>query len=157
MSATPYSIREMTADDIPAVMEIERECFPSPWSRNMFLCQLALDGAAVNLVLQSRGKVRGYLTAWFGYGEIHILSIAVTASVRGKGGAGELLFKAVERGREAGCERVVLEVRVGNDRARRFYEKHGFIRVGRRTGYYAETGEDALLYEKRIPGEGEGD
>jgi ribosomal-protein-alanine N-acetyltransferase len=34
---------------------------------------------------------------------------------------------------------------VGNGPARALYEAFGFTVVGRRPGYYADTGEDALL------------
>jgi len=36
-------------------------------------------------------------------------------------------------------------VRLGNEPARALYEGFGFRVVGRRPGYYADTGEDALL------------
>ena len=150
MNEGRIGIREMTADDIPPVMEIERECFPSPWTENMFSCQLALGDAAVNLVAVDGGGITGYLAAWFGYEEIHILSLAVTASCRGGGCAEALLREAVGCARRARCLRAVLEVRAGNERAKRFYEKNGFVRVGTRRGYYRDTGEDALLYERKL-------
>jgi ribosomal-protein-alanine N-acetyltransferase len=42
---------------------------------------------------------------------------------------------------------VVLEVRPSNDHARSLYESFGFRVVGRRRGYYYDTGEDALVME----------
>lgn len=47
--------------------------------------------------------------------------------------------------RVRGCRRATLEVRLGNGPARALYEGFGFRVVGRRPGYYADTGEDALL------------
>jgi ribosomal-protein-alanine N-acetyltransferase len=70
--------------------------------------------------------------------------------MRGGGAAAMLLDAALERARAAGNLRAVLEVRVSNRRAIRFYEKHGFVRVGKRKGYYSDSGEDALLFEKDI-------
>ena len=46
--------------------------------------------------------------------------------------------------------RAFLEVRPGNVEARRLYEGLGFQEVGRRRGYYVDTGEDALLLEARL-------
>ena len=40
-----------------------------------------------------------------------------------------------------------LEVREGNEKARRFYEHHGFEAFGKRNNYYAD-GETAILYRK---------
>jgi len=42
---------------------------------------------------------------------------------------------------------VVLEVRPSNTEARTLYESFGFRVVGRRRGYYYDTGEDALVME----------
>jgi [ribosomal protein S18]-alanine N-acetyltransferase len=45
----------------------------------------------------------------------------------------------------AGASSATLEVRTGNPGAQRLYEAFGFAGVGVRRGYYAETGEDALI------------
>ena len=42
---------------------------------------------------------------------------------------------------------VVLEVRPSNEHALTLYESFGFRVVGRRRGYYYDTGEDALVME----------
>ena len=46
---------------------------------------------------------------------------------------------------------VGLEVRPTNAEARALYESFGFRVVGRRRGYYYDTGEDALIMEARLP------
>ena len=45
---------------------------------------------------------------------------------------------------------VTLEVRPTNDEARTLYESFGFRVVGRRRGYYYDTGEDALIMESDL-------
>ena len=52
--------------------------------------------------------------------------------------------------RASGARRAFLEVRPGNVEARRLYQGLGFQEVGRRRGYYVDTGEDALLLEARL-------
>lgn len=52
--------------------------------------------------------------------------IYVRERYRGTGLAGELMDRAVERAREAGCGELALDVDVGNERAIGFYEKLGF-------------------------------
>ncbi|HSG26868.1 MAG TPA: ribosomal protein S18-alanine N-acetyltransferase [Candidatus Krumholzibacterium sp.] len=140
----------MTETDIPRILEIERECFPTPWTETMFLCQLQLEEVSTNLVFVEKGRVLGYVIAWTGYEEVHILSIGVDPPERGRGIAEALLDASISETRHRGCRRVILEVRVGNERARRFYQKQGFRQIGIRKGYYAETGEDALVLEKDI-------
>lgn len=50
----------------------------------------------------------------------------VTEAYRGRGLAGDLLARAVERAREEGCPEVTLDVDVDNERALAFYGKMGF-------------------------------
>lgn len=54
----------------------------------------------------------------------------VGAASRGAGVAGALLAHAERLGREAGHERVWLAVASGNARARRFYERQGWVDEG---------------------------
>lgn len=50
----------------------------------------------------------------------------VSDEYRGTGLAGDLINRAIERSRSAGCEELVLNVDVDNERAIAFYEKCGF-------------------------------
>lgn len=150
MTDASYRIREMTEEDIPAVMEIERACFPVPWSESLMRALLCMPQTTVCLVAETGARVCGYVTAAFGYEELHILSLAMSPDRRGTGGADMLLAGAIERGRPRGCLAVILEVRERNERARRFYRRNGFREIGRRPRYYADSGEDALLMQKDV-------
>ena len=143
-------IRDMAEVDLPRVMEIEYASFPTPWSEVMFRQQLLLDDVAVNLVLEVGGVVIGYAISWIAYDEIHLLSIAVDPSVRRKGYGSGLLDGVIQRGMGASACSIVLEVRKGNTAARIFYERRGFDVIGERKSYYADTGEDAVVMERKI-------
>jgi len=82
--------------------------------------------------------------------ELMINDLAVDASHRRRGVARALLAHLFEGARLRGCRLATLEVRVGNAPARAFYEISGFRVVGRRSGYYADTGEDALLLSSAL-------
>ena len=49
------------------------------------------------------------------------------------------------RANKVGYSEVTLEVRASNVAAIGLYERHGLTVLGRRKGYYADTGEDALI------------
>jgi ribosomal-protein-alanine N-acetyltransferase len=49
-----------------------------------------------------------------------------------------------------GVRSVFLEVRKSNDAAIALYGKLGFKPVGKRSNYYSETGEDALVFMKKL-------
>jgi ribosomal-protein-alanine N-acetyltransferase len=61
-----------------------------------------------------------------------------------------LLGTLLEDARKRGLRLVVLEVRPSNVEARGLYESFGFRVVGRRRGYYYDTGEDALVMEAAL-------
>jgi ribosomal-protein-alanine N-acetyltransferase len=144
---TARTIREMTAGDMPPVMEIERSCFITPWTEGMFRSQLRFRDQAINLVLVEEGIVVGYAAAWIAYDEIHLLSIAVAPAARRRGLGGEILGAVMDRGRARSADRVILEVREGNAAARAFYRVHGFVDIGMRRRYYSDTDEDAIIME----------
>ena len=52
-----------------------------------------------------------------------------------------LAHEAIDRGAVA----LTLEVRLSNRGAQEMYKRFGFTAVGVRKGYYADTGEDALI------------
>lgn len=73
-----------------------------------------------------------------GYGflgeDVPGIGLAVRDSFRGRGIGTRLLEAAVAAIRESGASAVSLSVELGNDRARRLYERAGFEPVGREGG-----------------------
>lgn len=145
-------VREMSARDIPRILEIERESFLTPWTEEMFRSQLRFENYAINLALLEGETIVGYAAAWIVCDEIHLLSIAVEPARRRKGLGSEIFEAVCSVGRSRGGERVILEVREGNAPARSFYRMLGFSEIGKRRGYYSDTGENAIVMERRIAG-----
>ena len=149
-------IEPMRAADLDVVLHIEQASFPSPWSRQAFLHELERNRVAGLWVARARrsgdgdgvAAVVGYLCLWAVADEVHVTNLAVDP--RGEGIGRLLLGTLLVHHRAAGARRAFLEVRPGNVGARRLYEGLGFREVGRRPGYYVDTGEDALLLEARL-------
>ena len=79
--------------------------------------------------------------------EAHLLNIAVAPNRQRRGLGRQLLAKGLAIARQAGAERVFLEVRPSNIRARAVYEKAGFEFLSLRKKYYGPPREeDALVY-----------
>ena len=78
--------------------------------------------------------------------EVEILNIAVREDRRRRGYGSLLMATALQDAKETGILRGVLEVRISNAPAIHLYESFGFRQVGKRRGYYQDTGEDALIY-----------
>jgi ribosomal-protein-alanine N-acetyltransferase len=141
------SLDRMRPDDLDEVIEIERASFSMPWSRGAFLYELQQNRVARCMVMREGSHVVGYLCLWEIGDELHITNIAVHPGQRRRGIGRSLLTGVLDDARARKLKLVVLEVRPSNHEARTLYESFGFQVLGRRRGYYYDTGEDALVME----------
>ena len=121
-----------------------------PWSRGAFLYEMQQNRVARCWVTRDAGRVVGYLCVWEIADELHVTNIAVRPDARRRGIGRDLLGTAIADARARGFRVVALEVRPSNEEARALYDSFGFHVVGRRRGYYYDTGEDALVMEARL-------
>ena len=148
------SLDRMRAEDLDEVLAIERASFTMPWSRGAFLYEMQQNRVARCWVARDETlRVSGYLCLWEVADEIHITNVAVRPDLRRQGIARSLLRTVLDDARERRFKLVVLEVRPSNQHAVTLYESFGFRVVGRRRGYYYDTGEDALVMEVGLRGE----
>ncbi len=142
----PFSIEPMQAVDLDAVMEIERLSFRSPWSRQVFVEELARDFAHVDLVRDSAtGEVVAFANYWLVADELHILNVSTHPRARRTGHATRLLAHMIDFARRQICRCLTLEVRRSNIAAQRLYRRFAFRAIGVRPHYYAEDQEDAIV------------
>ena len=141
------TIEAMSLDDLDDVLVIERASFQTPWSRGAFRYELTQNRVARCLVARRGARLVGYLCLWEIGHEIHVTNLAVHPAHRRQGLARALLGPLLEDGRGRGITLAFLEVRPGNAEAIGLYEGLGFRVIGRRKGYYFDTGEDALVME----------
>jgi len=81
---------------------------------------------------------------------MHIFRIAVRHEWRHNGIASLMLEKSLNSACKEGAESAFLEVRQSNIPALALYRKFGFEIIGKRPGYYPETGEDGIVLMKRL-------
>lgn len=142
--SAPLSLVPIAPQYVNAVVEIERDTFPAPWSKAVFLHEI-FEARSQFYCLLLESVCIGYGGYWRVVDEMHISNIAIARSHRRKG-YGAWLVAALLRdavGRE--LHGATLEVREQNAAARALYQGFGFAEAGRRPGYYAEEGEDALI------------
>ncbi len=149
MPPNSLHIRKMTLDDIPAVVEIDKQSFPIPWSERTYRLELAGNPSSHLFVAEVEAgggrKIVGYLGYWLIIDEAHISTIAVQASLRRKGLGSKLLGAALRSAASKGAEKVSLEVRESNKAAIAMYERFGFEHHSRKPEYYRDNDEDALV------------
>lgn len=137
-------IRRMEKGDVPRMAELEKLCFPTPWSAKALAGELKND-VAHYLVLERDGIVVGYAGSWIMYDEAHITNVAVDPNCRRQGLGMRIMRAMMELAVSLDATRMTLEVREHNYGAQALYAKCGFLKAGIRPGYYSDTGEDALI------------
>jgi ribosomal-protein-alanine N-acetyltransferase len=156
-STPPVRIGPLDLAELPAVAEIERLSFPTPWSLSSFRYELVENPYATLFgVRPDRGGVVAFGCVWVIDQEIKINNIAVHPAWRGRGLGRRLVDYILAFGREQGCIEATLEVRPSNGPALRLYGSAGFRTVGRRRGYYSDTHEDALVMSCALDPRGAG-
>ena len=126
------------------ILKIERSSFSSPWSLSSFIEEINRPISHL-WALTIDEKLSGYICFWMFADDIHLMNIAVHPERRGKGYGYYLLTRMIETGTSMGIETVWLEVRPSNPMAIMLYEKIGFEKIGRRSKYYRDTKEDAVV------------
>ncbi|MEP0813789.1 MAG: ribosomal protein S18-alanine N-acetyltransferase [bacterium] len=141
-----FTIAPMRMSDLDEVMVIERYSFPTPWERSAYEYDVRSNQhARFYTARDAAGALAGYIGSWFIIDECHVGTIATAREFRRRGVARALLSHTAAQGLTEGMKYVILEVRETNAAAISLYEGLGFRIVGRRKGYYKDTGEDAHL------------
>lgn len=143
------AIVKMQTEQVEGIGRIEKECFSHPWTEQGIREELDNPTARFFTAIRD-GEVVGYIGANNIAGEVYITNVAVLPTHR-KQGLGELLLRVLlSVSEQENAQFVTLEVRESNRAAITLYEKCGFTAVGRRTHFYRDPEEDALIYTKYL-------
>lgn len=144
-------MRRFKPSDVEEVYEIEKENFPNPWHRSLFL-QIHYFNPEGFLVAEENGEIVGYSVFKIKHKPPsvgHLLNLAVEKKHR-RQGIGSVLLRTVLHqleNRDAG--EVYLEVHKSNTSARRFYSSFGFKEDEEIKNYYG-NGENAVIMRLKI-------
>jgi [ribosomal protein S18]-alanine N-acetyltransferase len=139
-------LRRLELRDLNAIETIERESYPTPWSRSMFAGELAKPSSiSLGAFDPESDELLGYLIISRYVDAWHVMNLAVAPKYRRRRIAAGLLDRLFELTANEGRRGYTLEVRVSNDIAIRLYEQAGFKARGIRRGYYTDNREDALI------------
>ena len=142
--ATAVVLRPMQREDVARVMEIERECFPTPWNESAYLTEIA-NRSAYYIVACIDSQIVGYGGQWVIIDEAHITTLGVSGAHRGQKIGEQVLVALLEEAIRHNARRATLEVRESNVVAQNLYRKYGFQPAAIRRGYYTDNHENALV------------
>ncbi len=141
-------VRGFRPSDFERIVAIEKEAFGE---YNPLLFMTAYEAFPDGfLVAEHDGYVVGFvITVFVAPFDVKILSIAVDKRYQNRGFASMLLINLFTVLRSRGFLRLLLEVRLSNQRAYKLYLSLGFTPVKIIYTYY-QDGEDAYLMEKLL-------
>ncbi|WP_430912974.1 GNAT family N-acetyltransferase [Methylobacterium sp. sgz302541] len=131
----PYVAPLTDSGQARTLARLHATAFARPWDGHEFermLCERSTQAHA----LWRAGSVQGFVLSRKVADEAEILTVVLSPSVRGGGLSRRLLREHLAALSLAGIRHVHLEVDEGNAPALRLYARHGFAKVGERTGYY---------------------
>ena len=141
-------IRKFKPADFPWVIEIERLVFNEhdPFFYMQFY-ETCSDGF---IVAEVNGLVVGFVVGFLSSETTgRIFSLAVHPSYQNRKLGSALLKDIIQVFRRIGVSEIILEVRKGNVKARKFYERHGFHQTGVVEKYY-NNGESACMMRLKM-------
>ena len=145
------SIRAAVAADVPAIATLERDNLGiDAWSQALIAEGVAGRLPTVRYLVAEWGtegaaSVVGHAVASLVGDIAELQRIAVAPAYRRRGMATALLGAVVAAARDAGADRLLLEVREDNADALAFYAAHDFIEVDRRRRYYRDGATAVVL------------
>jgi ribosomal-protein-alanine N-acetyltransferase len=147
-NTSKVTIDLMDRADLPDILAIERESFPSPWTVGMFTRELdSSHSVCLTARINIKGKsvIGAYIIFWLVADEVHLHNLAVKKEYKRQGIAFGLMEVMSEIAGKNEITAQTLEVRKSNIEAIKLYQKCGFVVKGIRPLYYTDTHEDALI------------
>ncbi|MCS7178632.1 MAG: GNAT family N-acetyltransferase [Anaerolineae bacterium] len=131
-SSAPCTVRPAQAEDIPHLVCLDHDAFPSPWWFSAATLEHIRQEAACFLVAERDGLLVGYAEARSANHGAHIGRLAVAPGFQRRGVGSYLLRTVLLRLWQQGVKAVTLNTQVDNVASRRLYERFGFQPVGSR-------------------------
>lgn len=141
-----FTLKKMSAEHVPQIAELEKECFSEPWSENALAEELTNENS--HFLVAFTDRVAGYIGVQEICGEAYITNVAVFGEFRKLGIGRALLESACDGAKSRGCEFITLEVRESNLPAITLYESEGFEKAGVRKNFYSAPTENGVIYTK---------
>ena len=142
------TFKSLSKKDTELLVEFNKQYFKDGWTESMIISAFSTQGFCVLGAFNENGLI-GYVAFTLGLDSADIESVVICPSERNKGIAVALLESAESKIKEAGIDKILLEVRESNIPAISLYKKRNFGVISKRNKYYHD-GENALVMIKEL-------
>lgn len=138
-------IRPISVSDVSRIIDLEMTYLGETIGSDMLISENT-NPTIKFLAIEKNNLLLGYIGCYHILDECEVLNFVIDGAFQRKG-YGQMLFNELLRQVEP--KRVILDVRVNNQKGINFYIKNGFKQISVRKNYYLD-GTDALVMEKII-------
>jgi ribosomal-protein-alanine N-acetyltransferase len=146
------TLRRATPADLPRLLPLVYATDGMPqWSESVWSETFASPTRTIWLAEQDPGaSILGFCVGSLVAGIVELETIAVSPAARRQGIARVLIAALIAWATEHAATEIELEVRVSNTPAIGLYVSSGFKEQGRRSAYYRNPSEDAVLMSRQL-------
>jgi ribosomal-protein-alanine N-acetyltransferase len=146
LQLTTVQLRPANPSDLASIISIERASdMAAHWNESEY--SSASEKGRQILVAELASNIVGFLVVSTAVQEWELENIAVDPTQRNRGVGRALMSALIEHAKEDGALEIRQEIRRSNINAQALATGSGFIQQGKRSEYYREPPEDALLFK----------
>ncbi len=152
---TDYSalhVRWMIRRDQDRVLEIEKDCFASPWTRGDFERAISTRNK-IGMVVEEldEHQVLGFMIYELFGNRLNLARIAVEKRYRREGVGSAMIRKLLSKLGYFRRTMITAKLRESELEAQLFFKSFDFRAIGLLRGYFDGNGEDAYMMRYRLP------
>ncbi len=130
------SIRGMTLQDLPRVVELDSAAFEPLWRNSIAALSKAFEQSSYATVAENESGLVGYQLSSGGSFGAHLARLAVVPELQGRGIGGMLVGDLTQHMQNAGGSKVTVNTQAGNAASLSLYSKLGFRKTGEKFPVY---------------------
>ena len=132
--------------DADAIMEIQEACYEggAPWGRLAVVNEIRNKRNAFFLMVHCQDQPIAFIGMSMRINSVHVTNIATMPAFQGQGIATRLIEISAAIAKKLNRDKITLEVRISNERAKNLYRHIGFTDHYIKRNYYHDNGEDAI-------------
>jgi [ribosomal protein S18]-alanine N-acetyltransferase len=133
------AIRKASADDLPAIVQVDTAAFSPLWRYNQRDLEAAARQAATFTMIEHNNQVIGYQLSTRYAGSGHLARLAIHPDFQGRKLGGVLIHNMLHFFMAQGVPVITVNTQADNYQSQRLYTQYGFLLTGHRVPVWTLT------------------